>query len=205
MLNESGVSEDIKAGIVKLGGFQKEGIDKHYDDTAEDYERLMVMMGHPDPEQCGDMVAKLLGEDIRSALALDMGCGTGLVGTEMMKRGLRQVIGIDASQGMIEKAKEKGTYSDFICQFLGRPKEFPKELCDRFDVVTAAAILAENHLGCEVFDEMVMALKKGGYAVFTTRDMYLTKYGYHDYLSKMVADGIWEQVDAGTFKKYHNI
>ena len=53
--------------------------------------------------------------------------------------------------------------------FLGQPANFPSDYYNQFDVVTAAGILAEGHLMCEVFDEMILALKQGGYAIFTTR------------------------------------
>jgi hypothetical protein len=49
---------------------------------------------------------------------------------------------------------------------------------DRFQIITAAGILAEGHLDCKVFDEMLLALKQNGVAIFTTRTSYLTEYKY---------------------------
>lgn len=43
--------------------------------------------------------------------------------------------------------------------FLGSPENYPAELYNKFDVVTAAGILAEGHLMSEVFDEMLHSLK----------------------------------------------
>jgi hypothetical protein len=62
--------------------------------------------------------------------------------------------------------------------FLGKPDTFPEQFHGRFDVVTASGILAEGHLDNRVFDEMLMALKPGCWAVFATRTEYLTKYSY---------------------------
>lgn len=62
--------------------------------------------------------------------------------------------------------------------FLGKPASFPTKFRNRFDLVTATAILAEGHLGVELFDEMIHALKRGGHAIFSTREMYLDKYNY---------------------------
>jgi len=62
----------------------------------------MVTMGHPDPEECGEMAVKLFGENITKAHALDLGCGTGMVGQSLKKRGVASVVGIDASQGMLD-------------------------------------------------------------------------------------------------------
>ena len=87
-------------------------------------------------------------------------------------------MGVDASPGMLEKAKEKNAYENLQELFLGQPDTFPMGLRERFDAVTAAGILAEGHLDNNVFDEMLLALKQNGYAIFATRTMYLEKYSY---------------------------
>ena len=76
---------------------------------SAEYEKLMITMGHPDPEQCGELAIALLG-DLSDKSALDMGCGTGMVGDSLKKRGVHELIGIDASKGMIEHAEAKGVY-----------------------------------------------------------------------------------------------
>lgn len=91
----------------------------------------------------------------------------------MKERGFLHVVGVDASAGMLEKAKEKESYEELHELFLGRPDTFPKEFHGRFEAITAAGILAEGHLDNNVFDEMLIALKESGYAIFATRTMYL--------------------------------
>ena len=56
----------------------------------------MISMGHPDPKHCAEF-AKELNPD--GAVILDMGCGTGLVGEELVKVGFdpKHIWGIDAS------------------------------------------------------------------------------------------------------------
>jgi predicted TPR repeat methyltransferase len=90
-----------------------------------------------------------------------MGCGTGLVGKGLKEFGFKNIIGLDASRGMIEEAEKSkpGVYDDFIEMFLGYPEKYPEDLKDRFEIVTASGILAENHLDCSVFDEMILSLK----------------------------------------------
>jgi len=89
--------------------------------------------------------------------------------------------------------------------FLGKPISYPPKLRDRFDLITAAAILAEGHLGIELFDERVHSLKRGGYAIFTTREMYLDKYGYRHAIDELVRRGFWRKVREQKFQKYQNI
>jgi len=56
------------------------------------------------------MALALLGSDLSQMSALDMGCGTGLVGAALKVRGVSEIVGIDASAGMIDQAKQKNCY-----------------------------------------------------------------------------------------------
>ena len=152
---------------------------------------MMLTMGHPDPEVIAE-VAKYLLWDLSNKSALDMGCGTGMVGQSLKNRNCHEILGIDASQGMLDIAAEKKVYDQLIHMFLGKPTSYPAKYRSRFDLVTAAAVLAEGHLGVELFDEMVHSLVRGGYAIFTTREMYLDKYGYRAAIENLVNKGYWK-------------
>jgi hypothetical protein len=52
---------------------------------------------------------------------------------------------------------------------------------------------------------MLLALKTGGYAVFATRTMYLTKYNYIDKMEELVAEGKWKYVSELTFDRYDQL
>ncbi len=43
------------------------------------YEKMMITMGHPDPDVIKEVAVRLLG-NLDDKSALDMGCGTGMVG-----------------------------------------------------------------------------------------------------------------------------
>lgn len=118
-----------------------------------------------------------------------MGCGTGLVGQYLSERGFKHITGVDASIKMLEKAREKGVYSDLVELFLGKPDTFPNQYHNNFDLITASGILAEGHLDTKVFDEMLLALKVGGIAVFATRTMYLSMYGYEEKMKALEESG----------------
>ena len=176
-----------------------------YDVVADEYDTLMTSMGHPDPEQCGEVAMKLYNQDLSERTCLDMGCGTGMVGESLKKRGIASITGIDASKNMLEIAKNKGSYDELVYLFLGKPLEYPMRFRSRFDIITAAAILAEGHCGPELFDEMIHSLRTGGHAIFTTREVYLEKYNYRHAIDELVRRGYWKKVHESKFQKYANI
>lgn len=89
--------------------------------------------------------------------------------------------------------------------FLGSPETFPVEFRDRFDAVTASGILAEGHVDNRLFDEMLMCLKTGGYAIFATRTMYLTKYNYNEKIKELSDTGKWKLIHELTFDRYDQL
>jgi len=131
-----------------------------------------------------------------------MGCGTGLVGKYLVEKGFKHIVGVDASAGMLEKAKVKGSYTELHELFLGKPDTFPQEFHGRFDAITASGILAEGHLDNKVFDEMLLALREGGFAIFATRTMYLTKYNYIEKMTELEQQGKWRKIHEITFDRY---
>ena len=155
----------------------------HYDRHATLYDSIMKACRY------SPTLKKLLNETPlnlpEKPRILDMGCGTGLVGQYLKERGFKKVVGVDASKGMLDKAAEKNSYSELKELFLGLPDTFPREYHNRFDAITAAGILAEGHLDNKVFDEMLLSLKTGGYAIFATRTMYLTQYNYADRIREL--------------------
>lgn len=54
-------TEDVVKGIERLGDFHQDTIEKTYDTMSAEYEKLMITMGHPDPEECGKLALELLG------------------------------------------------------------------------------------------------------------------------------------------------
>ena len=185
------------------GSFSQEKIKEQYDHLSKNYEDVYLQVGYPDPEKCAEFVESF--EVSKEAEIFDMGCGTGLVGKFLKDRGYTNVTGVDASEKMLEQAREKDSYTSLEELFLGRPDSFPEKFRDRFEALTAAGILAEGHLGNEVFDEMILALKQGGYAIFTTRDEYLTKYNYQEKLDSLTEEGKWELVKKEEFLRYNNM
>jgi predicted TPR repeat methyltransferase len=103
---------------------------------------------------------------------------------------------------MLEQADKKAVYAALHELFLGKPETFPNKFHHVFDVVTASGILAEGHLDASVFDEMLLALKDGGFAIFATRTMYLAQYGYEERMKQLEEQGRWRYIKELTFDRY---
>lgn len=52
---------DVIEGAKKIGDFHQEKIEILYDEMASEYEKVYIALGHPDPEECGNMAQKFLG------------------------------------------------------------------------------------------------------------------------------------------------
>lgn len=81
--------------------------EKLFDHFAENYEQIIQNIG------C-DVVGKLrnLTGEVKGTI-VDLGCGTGLVG-EIYKTGRTEIIGIDLSEKILERARRKGHYKELI-------------------------------------------------------------------------------------------
>lgn len=196
------LTEEHRKEMEKHANFDPNHIADHYNELSSYYEQIYLRAGWHDPLKCAELAKECCGDGSAHALVFDMGCGTGLVGQYLKERGFSQIVGVDASAGMLEKAREKGSYSELHELFLGKPDSFPEKFHGKFDVITASGILAEGHLDNSVFEEMLIALKVGGFAVFATRTMYLTQYNYIEKMTELETSKRWKLVKEVTFDRY---
>ena len=184
-------------------GFNQDQIKEHYDDIATKYDAIYLNAGYLDPLHCAQLVKEFVPNT--EGEVFDMGCGTGLVGLHLKEFGYTKVVGVDASAGMLVVAGEKNAYHQLKELFLGAPETFPQEYHNHFDAITAAGILAEGHLGPVVFEEFLLSLKTNGFAIFTTRTMYLEKYNYGARMDEIEKEGRWKKVKEVTFTRYDKL
>jgi len=141
----------MEAELLKYNTFEKEKMKEHYDELAEKYDEALDTVGHADPIQVTDAIKTKLGLPTDISI-IDFGCGTGLAGEKLAEQGYKTITGLDASPGMLEKAKAKGCYTDLREVYCCRD-EIPEDLKGKFDVVVSAALMAENHVDGNILDE----------------------------------------------------
>jgi ubiquinone/menaquinone biosynthesis C-methylase UbiE len=104
--------------------------------------------------------------DFQDRLVLDIGCGTGWMTLKLAPK-TKKIIGIDFSQEMIRRAKEKlnGSFQNVSFKVMdGRNLRFEKET---FDIVLAVGTFGLTKDLTPFFKEARRVLKKGGAFIFT--------------------------------------
>ncbi|MGC9517820.1 MAG: class I SAM-dependent methyltransferase [Methanomicrobiales archaeon] len=102
---------------------------------------------------------------------LDIGCGTGRHTIELTKRGYK-ITGIDLSESMIAKAREKAQISGLNIDFhIADARNLPFE--DQFDIVImlcegAFPLMETDEMNFQILKNAAKALKPNGKLIFTT-------------------------------------
>ena len=106
-----------------------------YRDWAADYDRdVFDALGFTGSDRIADLLADHSADP--TAPVLDLGCGTGAVGSRLASLGFTAVDGIDISRAMLEVAAHKGVYRALLEADLERPLPVSRP------VPTAAAVSA---------------------------------------------------------------
>lgn len=130
----------------------------HYADSFED--SLLGKLGYSLPDFLGRAISK--AKPGRFRLALDLGCGTGLMG-ERLRPFVDRLEGYDISAGMLSKAKAKGIYDRLAKSDLQRFSHTG----DRADLVVAADVFI--YLGAleRIVGAVAAMLAEGGIFAFS--------------------------------------
>jgi len=134
-----------------------------FDSFASSFDAKLAKLGYRAPELVvGVLAASLGGRDDWGAVA-DLGCGTGLVGM-LLRPHARGLVGVDLSQAMLERARQRGVYDALVHADL---QSFLVDEPHTFDVVVAADVLCYFGVLDEVLAAAGAALRPGGVMAFT--------------------------------------
>lgn len=118
---------------------------------------------------------------------LDFGCGTGLVGIELHKLLSKEynlnIDGIDISENMIKKCREKNIYNHIWNLDLTQ-KSLPDNY--QYDFIVSSGVFLEGHVNFSIIETLLNSLKSQNYIVFTTRLSFLNKNfaDFYNYVTK---------------------
>jgi ubiquinone/menaquinone biosynthesis C-methylase UbiE len=147
-----------------------------------------------------DLIAKTVidrtgKKDFASFDVLDLGCGTGISTRALFEKGFKKILGIDISDGMLEKAREFAEANSLSIPktnyFLGSAEEIDQALPKRkFDLISAFAAF---HWFCteKALTQIKTALKTDGLFVIVENDLAPQNFEGSDQIDKRE---LWELI-----------
>lgn len=109
-----------------------------FESYAANFEKhLTASLEYGLPQRIPALLEQLDGEDAWYPKAIDLGCGTGLVGTQVRSY-CEMLLGVDVAEAMLEKAREKAVYDQLLA---GDIEAVMLAQTDRFDLVVCADVL----------------------------------------------------------------
>ncbi len=134
-----------------------------FDRFAASFDARLASLEYQAPQACAQRVRALLGPADRRWRVLDAGCGTGLC-APLLHPYARELVGVDLSRGMLERARDRGLY-DTLEQ--GELSAWLSARRASFDLIVSADTLC--YFGA--LDALLGAARRacagGGWLVFT--------------------------------------
>jgi SAM-dependent methyltransferase len=159
-----------------------------YDEWARDYDHDMLSLGNAIPA----VAAGFVGRHVPcGGIVLDAGAGTGMFGGILRVLGYEDLVGIDISERMLEKAGEKGAYSGLHRMVLGEPLGFAD---GSFSAAVCVGVFTTNHAPPESLDELVRVVEAGGWVIFSVRDDVYLEGGFEEKQVSLEEEGEWRKV-----------
>ena len=124
----------------------------------------------------------------------DVGAGTGMCGKTMKELGYTNMTAFDISPGMLEEAKKKDVYSDFIlCDF---NEDSMEKYHEKFDHAMSIGCFISGNLICGSLEKIAKIVKPGGFVCISFREKNLEseELGYKQKLDEMEKNGIWKEI-----------
>lgn len=122
-----------------------------YDRWSDSYDEYMDGVGYRHPAICVALLARHVPPG--NVRVLDAGVGTG-------------IDGIDISQGMLDKAAEKGLYADLRVADINHPLA---PFCDSYRAVISSGVFTTGHVGSQGLGQLLAVCEIGGHVVITVK------------------------------------
>ncbi|MEM9634075.1 MAG: class I SAM-dependent methyltransferase [Pseudomonadota bacterium] len=160
-------------------------IRKFYEGWSHSYDTDLVQdIGYIGPEIVADALCKKVS---KSATILDAGCGTGLVGVELLKRKPGLIVdGIDLTPAMLAQSREKGVYRKLSEADLN--SQLTELAHDFYDGTVSAGVFTNGHVGPNGLDGLIRVTKPGAPIVLTVRDSAWEADGFKDKIEQLESE-----------------
>ncbi len=144
-----------------------------YNDWAGSYEDEVSENGYATPARLAQ--ALLNAQPETSTPILDYGCGTGLSGLAFSQAGYTAIDGMDPSEGMLEKCREKSLYRTLIRLDLSGPLPVKQ---DQYSAIMAVGVISTGAGPASLMDDLMALLPSGGFFGLSLNDHALADPEY---------------------------
>ncbi|PWC33814.1 methyltransferase [Azospirillum sp. TSO35-2] len=138
-----------------------------FDLFAEEFDRKLAELDYRAPALLAERLAATAPPPGGDLDVLDAGCGTGLCAAALRPYA-RRLVGVDLSDGMLDRARARGLYDDLhAAELVGFLATHP----GGFDLVMAADVLCYFGVLDEALAAACTALRPGGRLAFTVEEL----------------------------------
>ena len=169
----------------------KKKIIEYYDKWVikNKYNKDMIDWNYVAPKNSVDLFCKYaISKKIK---ILDAGCGTGLVGIELIKKNFSNIIGVDFSTSMLELVP-KNLYKFLDIVDLNKSLDFKNK---SFDAVICVGTFTYGHVRANALNEFTRIVKKKGLICFTVNEGIYKKYKFDNKINELSKNKIWKVLD----------
>ncbi len=168
----------------------RETLTATYDRWSASYDADMLLTGYLHYAVLMGLVGRYVPR--KDAAILDAGVGTGALGSLLNVLGYNNLSGLDMSEGMLARARERKCYADLRQAVLGETLDFVDE---SFDAIISTGTFTEGHAPASAFDELVRILETDGVLIFTIAAMVWDDKGFKSKLDGFVATGVLKLIE----------
>ena len=176
---------DNKLPIYKLTS--KDKVLKYYDDWTKNaqFNQDMIDWEYTAPVNTVQLIDKYIHD--KNIKILDAGCGSGLAGIELKKRGYADIHGVDFSQSMLNLIPNN-IYQTVELIDLNEPLKYND---NDFGVIICVGTFTYGHVKARALNEFIRVTNKNGYICFTINEGIYTEYKFDKKINELSKNKSW--------------
>ena len=177
---------DNKLPIYKLTS--KDKVLKYYDDWTKNaqFNQDMIDWEYTAPVNTVQLIDKYIHN--KNIKILDAGCGSGLAGIELKKRGFTSIYGVDFSKSMLNLIPNN-IYQTVELIDLNEPLKYDD---NDFGAIICVGTFTYGHVKAHALNEFIRVTNKNGYICFTINEGIYTEYKFDKKINELSKNKSWE-------------
>ncbi|MDB4279846.1 class I SAM-dependent methyltransferase [bacterium] len=157
--------------------------------SKDKYNKDMEDWNYTGPKETVNIIKKYIKD--KDILIFDAGCGTGLVGKELIKFGYNNFHGADLSQTLLDLIP-KNLYKKLNKIDLNQPIKTEDNF---YDAVMCVGTFTYAHVKPNALDEFVRITKNKGLICFTINEGIHQEYGFDKKIEELEKKNKWKKIE----------